>query len=209
MKDSKPNSRPQESVSVDWEEVNRRLRRARSAVDEALNPSPEEGYRILKARARELAQEAGEESGAGKRAEVVELFIAGERYAVESGYVGEVYPLKEMTNLPGTPPFILGITNVRGRVVAVNDLRRFFGLPETPAAESSKLVILRHSEIEVGVLADAVLGVRSLPLTELQAPLAGGGAKYLRGITADRTALLDAEKILTDESIVVREEAEA
>lgn len=207
MKDLKPNSRPQESAPVDWEEVKRRLRRARSAVDEALTPSPAERRRILKERARELAQEASEESDAGERAEVVELLIAGERYAVESGYVSEVYPLKEMTNLPGTPPFVLGITNVRGRVVAVNDLRRFFGLPEMPPTESSKLVILRHGEMEFGVLADAVLGVRSLPLAELQAPLAGGGAKYLRGINADLMALLDAEKILTDERIVINEEA--
>lgn len=209
MKDLKTDSRPRGGAPVDWDEIRRRLRRTGAAADEASAPSPAEKRKILKERARDLAQETVEDGGAGESAEVVELLVAGERYAVESGYVGEVYPLKEMTNLPGPPPFVLGIANVRGRVVAVNDLRRFFGLPETPVTEGSKLVILRRGEREVGVLADAVLGVRSLPLSELQAPLAGGGAQYLRGVTAELTALLDAETILTDERIIIEEEVEA
>lgn len=209
MKDEKAHSQTEKSAPVDWDEVHRRLRHARAAVEEALTPSPEEKRSILKARARELAQETGEEGAAGESAEVVEILLAGERYAVESGYVREVYPLREITGLPGTPPFVLGVTNVRGRVVAVNDLRRFFGLPETRLTENGKLVILRHDRMELGVLADAVLGARPLPLAELQPPPAGGGAEYLRGVTGDRTALLDAERILTDERIVIDEEVEA
>ena len=212
MKDEKPLFQTADSLSVDWDEIKRRLRRARLAVEEALTPSPEEKRRILKERARELAQETSQERIEGERAEVVEILLAGERYAVESGYVGEVYPLKEVTKLPGTPPFVLGITNVRGRIVAVNDLRRFFGLPETRPTGDGKLVIFRHDQMEFGVLADAVIGMRSIPIAELQPPLpalAGARAEYLRGITGDRMALLDAEKILTDERIVIHEEVEA
>ncbi len=212
MKDLKPNSRTESGASVDWGEVRRRLRDARASLEEALRPSPEEKRKILRARARELAQEIGEASIAGETVEVVEVLLAGEKYAVESGYVREVYPLKEITKLPGTPPFVLGITNVRGRVVAVNDLRSFFGLPETRTAEGGKLVILSDDAMELGVLADDVVGVRTLRLAELQAPLVsagGGGADYFRGVTGDRLLVLDAEKILSDRRMVVREEAEA
>lgn len=209
MKDLKPKSRRAGGAAVDWKEVKRRLLSASAAFDAALAPPPEERRKILRSRARELAQEAGEERAAGETVEVVELLLAGERYGIEASYVREVYPLKEVTKLPGTPPFVLGITNVRGRIVAVNDLRRFFGLPETPLAASSKLVILHRGEMEFGALADDIAGVRSLPLAEVQPPMTthAGGAAYLRGITVERMALLDAEKILTDKRIVIDEEA--
>lgn len=212
MIDRKPNSQPERSASVDWNEVKRRLRQARASLAGALIPSPEEKRKILKERARELAQEKGEERAAGECAEIVELLLAGERYAVETAYVREVYPLKEITSLPGTPPFVLGITNARGRIVAVNDLRRFFGLPEARLLEDSKLVILYHYGMEFGVLADKVAGVRSLPLAELQPPqgvLSDTRAEYLRGITGDRVALLDAEKLLTDKRIIIDDEVES
>lgn len=211
MKDLKPNSRTESRASVDWGEVKRRIRDARAAFEEALTPSTEERRVILRARARELARETGEETVAGETVEVVEVLLAGERYAIESGYVREVYPLKEITKLPGTPHFVLGIMNVRGRVVAVNDLRSFFGLPETQAtAEACKLVVLSDGAMELGVLAGDVVGVRTLELAEVQPPpaLAGDSAQYLRGMTGDRIVLLDAERILNDQRMVVNEGAE-
>ena len=64
---------------------------------------------VLRARARELAREPHASSLAGRAAgpavEVVEFLLAGERYAVESTRVREVYPLRELTPLPCTPPF--------------------------------------------------------------------------------------------------------
>ena len=80
---------------------------------------------ILKARARALARE----SGAGtvvQTIEVIEFLLAYERYAMELDHVREVFPLKEITPLPGTPPFVLGIINVRGQIVSVVDLKKFF-----------------------------------------------------------------------------------
>jgi purine-binding chemotaxis protein CheW len=209
VKDEKPSPRHERSAPVDWEEVKRLL--ALAAPGEALTPPPDEKRKILKGRARELSREMTAGGGTGESAEVVELRVADERYGVESCYVHEVYPLKEMTWLPGTPPFVLGITNVRGRIVAVNDLRRFFSLPGAQTTAGGKLVILGNEAMEFGVLADEVVGVRSIPLAELQPPLrtlTGNGAKYLRGITGDRLALLDAEKILSDRRIVINEEAE-
>lgn len=213
MKDLQPNARGETGTAVDWEEVSRRLRRAHEAINDALASQPEEKRKILRARARELAQEKGEETVAGETFEVVEILLGGERYAVESSYVREVAPLKEVTRLPGTPPFLIGITNVRGRIVAVNDLRKFFGLPETHVAEGGKLVILRSDALELGVLAEGVIGVRALSPAELQPPMpaqaASGGTEYLRGVTGERVILLDAEKILGDGRMIVSEEVGA
>jgi purine-binding chemotaxis protein CheW len=207
MKDQRPITR-QERRSVDWSEVHRRLLNTRAGIERALTPALEEKKRILKARAREVAQEIGEKSTSEETIDVVELLLAQEAYGIESTYVREVYPLKELTRLPDTPTFVLGIINVRGQIVSVVDLRRFFDLPETEIGENSKVVIIRSDEIEFGILADAVTDVRSIALEEIRPPLptlTGGRAEYLRGVTNERLAVLDAEKILSDSKMIVHE----
>jgi purine-binding chemotaxis protein CheW len=62
--------------------------------------------------------------------------------------------------------------------------------------------------MELGILADAVLGVRSITLQELQPALptlTGMQAEYLQGITKDRLVVLDVEKILSDQKILVND----
>jgi purine-binding chemotaxis protein CheW len=62
--------------------------------------------------------------------------------------------------------------------------------------------------MEFGILADDVLGTRSVLLDAIQAPpvtVTGIGAEYLKGITGERKVVLDAKKILADEKIIVNE----
>ncbi|WP_009963991.1 CheR family methyltransferase [Verrucomicrobium spinosum] len=58
-----------------------------------------------------------------------EFALASERYAVEAKFVCEVYPLKDLSPLPSAPSFIAGMVNVRGRILPVLELRRFFDVP--------------------------------------------------------------------------------
>jgi purine-binding chemotaxis protein CheW len=142
--------------------------------------------------------------------EAVEFVLAAERYAVESRRVREVYPLRELTALPCTPPFVLGIINVRGQVLTVPDLRPFFELPAAqPLAASSQVIILETSDTGVGIHADAVVGVRLIPLDDLQTglpTLTGPRADFLRGLAGDRLVVLDAARLLSDPRLVVHEE---
>jgi purine-binding chemotaxis protein CheW len=62
-----------------------------------------------------------------------------------------------------------------------------------------------------GVLADAILGVRRVPVADIQPSLptlTGIREQYLRGVTSERTIVLDAEKLLADRKIVVQEQVE-
>lgn len=164
---------------------------------------------ILKARARALAQEPKERDTAEEYIEVVEFLLAHETYGIESLYVREVYPLKELTPLPCTPPFVLGIINVRRQILSLIDLKKFFDLPEKGLTDLNKVIIVRTDAMELGILADVILGTRSIPLKEIQPTLptlTGIRAEYLRGVTKERLIILDAEKILSDRKIVVYEE---
>jgi len=166
--------------------------------------------RILKERARALAREPKREE-VEERIEVVEFLLAYERYAIESRYVREVYPVKEIAPVPCTPPFVLGIINVRGQILSVIDIKKFFDLPERGLTDLNKVVIVRAGEIELGILADVILGVRSISVQEIQTSLptlTDIRSDYLRGVTKERLVVLAAEKILLDKRIVVREQFE-
>jgi purine-binding chemotaxis protein CheW len=172
---------------------------------------PEEKQRILQERARALAREPDTGAEPLNYLEVLEFSLAYERYALETFWVREVYPLTEFTPLPGAPPFLLGLINVRGQILSVVDLKRFFNLTEKGLSDLNKVIILRREGLEVGLLADAVTGVRSVPLTGMQASLPtleGLSPDYLKGITRDALIVLDAEKILTDPRLIIHEEVE-
>lgn len=165
---------------------------------------------ILRERARALAREPEKEEAASERLEVVEFLLAYERYGIESSYIREVYPLKELTPLPGTPPFVLGIMNVRGKILSVIDLRTFFDLPQKGLTDLNKVIIVHDGAMEFGILADAILGVRLVPVRELQASLptlTEVRADYLKGVTEERLVVLDGGAILADGRITVHEEA--
>jgi purine-binding chemotaxis protein CheW len=171
-------------------------------------PPQEMWSSILKERARLLAQRPDDET-VGAAIEVVTLLLAYETYAIETAYVREVYPLKDLTPLPCTPPFVAGIVNVRGQVMSVIDLKKLFELPEKGITDLNKVVIISDGDMEFGILADAILDVRNIPLQEIQSglpTLTGVRESYLKGITADRLVVLDAEKLLHNKDIVIHEE---
>lgn len=196
--------------SLDWQEIHRRVDHLRAVIDQGWTPTDEEKRRILRARAQGLAGERRPApSDEEEHLEVVEFSLANERYAIESSYIRQVYPLREFTPLPGTPPFVLGIVNVRGQLLSVIDLKKFFDLPERGLTDLNKVIVVRAGPMELGILADGIVGVKALPLREIQEPLptfTGIRAEYLRGIAKDRLIVLEAGRILSDRTIVVHEQ---
>jgi purine-binding chemotaxis protein CheW len=198
------------NVPVDWNELRRQIESARAAADRAWTPGPEEVERVLRARAESLAREP-QKAQAADMLELVEFILAQEKYAVESRHVGEVYPLEDLTPVPCTPAFVLGIVNLRREIVSVLDIKKFFDLPEKGLTDLNKVIVLHSDNMRFGILADAILGIRRVPLSEIQPSLptlTGIREKYLKGVTAERTVVLDAEKLLGDETIIVQEQVE-
>jgi purine-binding chemotaxis protein CheW len=174
-----------------------------------LTPGVDERRTILRARARSLAQERkGDKELPQSRLEVVEFLLASEHYGIELTYIREIHALSEFTPLPGTPAFVLGLTNVRGQILSVIDIKKLFDLPERGLTELNKVIVVRTHQMELGILADAVLGVRAIALNEIRTSLptlTGIRAEYLKGITKDPLVVLDMDKILSDENIVVND----
>ena len=189
----------------DWSEIRRRMEAVHAAIDCGTTLTAEEERRILQTRAHALAEVP---VGAADRAtlEAVEFELAGESYAIALAQVREVGPLHDLTPVPGTPAFVLGIINLRGEIRTVIDLKKFFDLPDTGLTQLNQILILEHEDLQLGILADTVRGVRHIPLADLQSALptlTDIRADYLRGVTGDRLVVLDAAKILSDPRLLV------
>lgn len=168
--------------------------------------STDDARRILHERAIALARRPVERAHDGSSLELLEFSLARERYALETRHVQEVQPLRNLTPLPGTPAFLLGIVNLRGRIVPVLDLKKFFELPEKGLTDLHRIILVRGQDMEFGILADTIVGVREIPVAGMQASLptlTGIRADYLLGVTEERLVVLAFERILADPAILI------
>ena len=100
---------------------------------------------------RGAGQASGDARSAGARLlEILEFTLGQERYAFPSSYVREVFPLTEITPLPGLPPYILGVVNVRGRILSVMDIRRLLDFGNVGLTNLNKAIILHARGHGVG-----------------------------------------------------------
>jgi chemotaxis signal transduction protein len=211
MKKTRTESEQPDKAKIDWNEIRSRVNSLQESLDHKIILLPEEKRSILKARAQALAVEKEDETSQKEFIEIIEFSLASEIYGIETAFIREVYPLKDFTTLPGIPSFVLGIVNVRGQIISVIDLKKFFNLPEKGLGELNKVIIIRNERMEFGILADIIHGTRSISLDSVQSlPVSTNeiGAEYLRGITNDHIIILDAVKILDDERIIIHQEAE-
>ena len=161
---------------------------------------------ILKKRARILASEYDDQRANKDKFEVVEFLLAFELYGVKSSYVQEVYSLKDFAPLPGTPPFLLGITNIRSRIVSILDIKKLFNLPHKGITDLNRIIIIEQGDKEFGILADRIMGIRVMGNNDFKANhmLSSDSLKsYIHGVTEDKLILLDVEKIFNDKRLVI------
>jgi purine-binding chemotaxis protein CheW len=168
--------------------------------------------RILRERAQTLARLPSSAPAPSTMLELLEFSLASERYALEIRHVRDVHPLRDLTPLPCTPPFVLGIVNVRGRILPVLDLKKFFDLPEQGLTDLHRIILVQGNDLDFGLLADVIVGVRSVPTGSLQPALpthTGIRADYLKGIGEGGLVVLDLDRILSDPKIIIHDEVDS
>ncbi len=83
---------------------------------------------MLDERARALARVPPAAPKASEVLEIATFALANEHYGVETRFVREVVRMADFTPLPGAPSFLVGVLNLRGEILALIDLRTFFGV---------------------------------------------------------------------------------
>jgi purine-binding chemotaxis protein CheW len=131
--------------------------------------------------------------------------LAGETYGINVMQVQEVLRYSEIAPVPGAPPYVLGIINLRGNVVTVIDTRHRFGLEPGDVTDNTRIVIIEADNHVVGMLVDSVAEVVYLRQSEIEtAPNVGNeeSAKFIQGVCHKNNELLiliELDKLLTDD----------
>lgn len=87
--------------------------------------------------------------------------IGNRRLASEFGEVREILTVPQITVVPGTQPWMLGVANVRGSLLPIVDLKQFLEGERTVLHESLRVLLVRQPGGDVAVLVDELFGQRS------------------------------------------------
>ncbi len=141
----------------------------------------------------------------GETHAVLQFKLGTEKYGLENNYVTEVFALKDITAIPGTPAFVMGVVNRRGRIMCIINLKKLFGIRESGLTEMNRIIVLKHGANEFGLVTDAIENIRNISYTELtDTPLhIENKDKFLMGILTDGTIILNAMNLITSRKLVV------
>ncbi|MBI5034477.1 MAG: chemotaxis protein CheW [Chloroflexi bacterium] len=162
---------------------------------------------VWDARAKALTQSTNVQTG--EMMQVVVFMLANETYGIATEFVKEVQPLRDLTPVPCTPDFVVGVINIRGSIYSVIDIRSFFNVPPKEISELTKVILVNAGGLEVGILADDVSGATSVQISDIKPPLAAQNAvkdEYIQGVTPKMLIILNLEALLRDDRIIVHQE---
>jgi len=109
-----------------------------------------------------------------------------------------------ITPLPNLPDWVLGVSNIRGEVVSIVDLKVYFKLPSSGPKRGRRLIIVHNRDMKVGILVDRIMGILSLdqPDTDIQENPHREGeiSSFISGVVVSGENLLnilDVDKLLS------------
>jgi twitching motility protein PilI len=90
------------------------------------------------------------------------VVINGSNWLIALDDVSEVIPLPEITRVPQTQAWFMGMANVRGNLYALTDLARFFGYPATQISPDARILLVHQKfDVNAGLLVERLIGLRA------------------------------------------------
>lgn len=142
-------------------------------------------------------------------AQFVTLGLGAEVFAVPVEYVREILDYRPPFAIPEGPPYLLGLTDVRGRGVATLDLRIKLGLPPAPPTPQTRILVLDiplgDRLLSLGLVADRVIEVMPVAEDSIEAAPDIGvpwRSEYIRGVvrrTDGFVVLFELARLLTSQ----------
>jgi len=115
--------------------------------------------------------------------QLVVFSLDGLHYALDLSVVERTERMVEVTPLPQAPEIVVGVIDVRGKIIPVLNIRKRFRLPERPPALSDQLLIARTARRAMAFTVDAVCGVVERSEQEIVEPAAVlPGIEYVKGV---------------------------
>jgi purine-binding chemotaxis protein CheW len=133
--------------------------------------------------------------------------VGGADYVLAASDVLHLDSFTKATKVPGAPPYIAGLVQIRGRVIPVVDMRARFGLPSAEPTLDSRVVVVQSDDRAVGLLVDSAREVVKIPADQFRAApeaIVGAGGGFVKSVaqTGDRLVMLiDSHKVIGEEQI--------
>jgi purine-binding chemotaxis protein CheW len=145
-----------------------------------------------------------EDAAAGE--EVVVFRLGDECYALPARCVREIQAFDAFTPVPGTPAFVVGLVNVHGRILVAVDLRSLLHQKVAPPQASAFLLRVYNDAVEIGLLADAVIGMerRDVHLAPRLVP-AEQHVSWIQGFDSQFNQYIDPALLLADPRLRVND----
>ncbi len=129
--------------------------------------------------------------------------VGGEEFGIEILHVQEIIRVPQLTYVPNAPSFINGVTNLRGKIIPVIELRKRFDLEPALPDKQTRVIVLEINGIVVGFMVDSVSEVLRVPGVSIEQPprLRGVKQEYVSGVARfnDRLLiLLDLDRLMKD-----------
>jgi len=132
---------------------------------------------------------------------VLRVAIANEWYAIPTLLISGVYENAVCVPVPCVPPFIVGITNIRGHILTVLDLATFFNVNHDQLPANRTLVVIARDDVRVALavsaagITETLAASRFLPIPENMTLTHNGS---LTGLLPDGTALLNIDFVMSE-----------
>jgi purine-binding chemotaxis protein CheW len=145
---------------------------------------------------------SSEEASPGPELHLVTFALDREEFGIPIGQVREVIRVAEITRVPQARQHVRGVTNLRGRILAVVEIRTRMGLSPAEITPKSRVVVVGVHDRTLGILVDGVSQVVKVPAqTVAPAPeeVLSPDADYITGVVRWNSRLiilLDLEKVL-------------
>lgn len=134
--------------------------------------------------------------------QVVGFELAGQKYAFRIERIQEIITPGRITAIPEVPAYVAGVSNLRGTIIPVVDLRLLFGLPERTIDADTRTIVVNVGSRIMGCTVDTVSQVIRINADQVHpapAAVAAGGPRYIEGfarVNDDLLILLDVDNLL-------------
>lgn len=98
-------------------------------------------------------------TGCFKNSQYIKFILQDILMAFPLSAVLEIGSLPRITRLPNLPDWILGVSNIRGEIISIVDIKAFFNMSRPGIKRTQRLIIIHNMEIKIGILADKIMGI--------------------------------------------------
>jgi purine-binding chemotaxis protein CheW len=141
--------------------------------------------------------------------QIVCFKIGNEEYGIDILKVQEIQKMPQITLLPKAADFILGVIDLRGKILPIIDMSRRFGIEGDNTTEKARAIIVNIKDKKVGLAIDSVSHVIKVDSTDIEPPppiVKGISGKYIIGIAKvndDFIVILDIDRIFATSELKV------